>query len=232
MSRPARTTPPFAVTVDLVVLTIRDGALAVLLVTARRGPGAGRRGRSRRLRAARRGPSVSGRARELAEETGLGLSAVHLEQLASYGDPGRDPRMRVVTVAYLALAPELPAPRPAGGDAAGSADCGAGARSGPRAGVRPWPDPRGRPRTRPREARVHAAGRRVLPAGVHGRPAARRLRGRVGHHARPAELPPQGHRHPGLRHPGGRGGGRERGRPAQLYRKGSAATLYPPLLRP
>ncbi len=58
-------------------------------------------------------------ARELGEETGLnaGADAWHLEQLASYGTPDRDPRMRVVTVAYLAVCAELPALRH-GGDAA------------------------------------------------------------------------------------------------------------------
>ncbi len=39
--------------------------------------------------------------RELQEETGL--SNVFLEQLYTFGDPGRDPRERVVTVAYYAL---------------------------------------------------------------------------------------------------------------------------------
>jgi 8-oxo-dGTP diphosphatase len=39
--------------------------------------------------------------RELQEETGAQLS--HMEQLYTFGDPGRDPRGRVISVAYLAL---------------------------------------------------------------------------------------------------------------------------------
>ena len=111
--------PAVAVTVDVVALTIRDGRLHVLLVERGESPFAGWRAlpggfvRSETLDAAA--------LRELAEETGLrpgedALGQVHLEQLRSYGDPGRDPRMRVVSVAYLAFAPSLPDPR-AGGDA-------------------------------------------------------------------------------------------------------------------
>ncbi len=41
--------------------------------------------------------------RELAEETNVTREQVYLEQLYTFGDPGRDPRTRVITVAYFAL---------------------------------------------------------------------------------------------------------------------------------
>ena len=103
-----RAFPPVAVTVDLVILTVLRGQLCVLLI--RRG------GHPYRGRWALPGGFVDEREtldaaarRELAEETGLDAGA-HLEQLATYGDPDRDPRLRVVSVAYLALVPNLAGP--------------------------------------------------------------------------------------------------------------------------
>lgn len=102
--------PCVAVTVDVVLLTVRAGRLAVLLVQRRSHPFRGRW--------ALPGGFVEddedldgGARRELAEETGLllagGEEAVelgYLEQLRSYGAPGRDPRMRIVSVAYVGFA--------------------------------------------------------------------------------------------------------------------------------
>lgn len=114
---------PIAVTVDVVVLTLRAGRLHVLAVRRGGPPYAGEWALPGGFVQAGRESLDEAAARELAEETGLDAAAldrVHLEQLGSYGRPDRDPRMHVVSIAYLAFAPGLPDAR-AGGDAAGAA---------------------------------------------------------------------------------------------------------------
>jgi 8-oxo-dGTP diphosphatase len=119
---------PVAVTVDVVTLTIRDGELHVLLVQRGVPPFEGAWALPGGFIKTHRGPGgelveedlAEAAIRELSEETGPHPDRVHLEQLGTYGTPGRDPRMRVISVAYLAFAPELPDPR-AGSDARAAA---------------------------------------------------------------------------------------------------------------
>jgi len=103
------------VTVDIVIFNLREGSLQVLLV--KRGvppfegqyaiPGGFIRGDESLEEAA---------LRELHEETGV--RNVFLEQLYTFGDPKRDPRGRVITVAYYALIASDKLSLVAGADAA------------------------------------------------------------------------------------------------------------------
>lgn len=116
MTAAAPSSSRFEVAVDLVVLTVRNAALNVLVVKRGIAPHRGRL-------ALPGGFVLPGEdlpeaaVRELREETGIANVDVHIEQLATYGKPNRDPRGRVISVAYLALVPDLPEPT-AGTDAA------------------------------------------------------------------------------------------------------------------
>jgi len=88
------------VTVDIVIFTIQNGVLKVLLVKRRISPFIGQFAIPGGF--VREGENLDQAAlRELQEETGV--SDVYLEQLYSFGNPDRDPRGRVITVAYFAL---------------------------------------------------------------------------------------------------------------------------------
>jgi 8-oxo-dGTP diphosphatase len=221
--------PPFAVTVDLVVLTLTGDELCALVVRRGVSPYLGEWALPGGFVRADEDLSDAAR-RELAEETGLAPGTVHIEQLAGYGAPDRDPRMRVVTVAYLALAPDLPTPR-AGTDAAE-------ARWAP---VRSL----GREHLAFDHNRILADGVERARAKLEYSPLATafcppeftvaELR-RVYELVWDTRLDPRNfHRKvtgaEGLLEPTGRTTTRDGGRPAQLYRRGKAELLYPPMLR-
>lgn len=89
-----------SVTVDVVIFTLMDRELHVLLVQRRRWPYEGCWALPGGFIEMNESLEESAR-RELEEETGV--RDVYLEQLYTFGDPGRDPRTRVISVVYFAL---------------------------------------------------------------------------------------------------------------------------------
>ncbi|MGF7238733.1 MAG: NUDIX hydrolase [Frankia sp.] len=229
------------VTVDVVLLTLRAGRLSVLLTreddTARasdwRLPG-------RRVRPEE---DLEDAARAALEATGV-AAAGHLEQLRTYGHPGRDPERRAVSIAYLALLPNLPRPRGDGRD-------GVAARWWPVEDLTPrlGNDPAGSPDA-PALALDHdeIVGDGVerarakleyspLAAAFVDEPFTLADLRRVYEAAWGAPLDPPNFRRKVLSTSGfvvpvgARAAPRGGGRPAELYRRGEATALHPPLLR-
>jgi 8-oxo-dGTP diphosphatase len=90
------------VTVDLVIFTVSEDALKAMLVRRAEAPYSGYWSLPGGF--LRTGESLEDAAlRALKEKTGV--ENVYLEQLYTFGEPGRDPRTRVITVAYFALIP-------------------------------------------------------------------------------------------------------------------------------
>ena len=226
--------PPVAVTADVAVLTIRQGRLSVLLVQRAAHPFRGAWALPGGF--VEPGEDLDDAARrELAQEAGLADFPGHLEQLRTFGAPDRDPRMRVVSVAYLGLVPDLPAPT-AGSDAAAAHFWAA--------------EDLGRP-DGPHLAFDHAD---ILDAAVE------RARAKLEYTSLATAFVPEPFSIPDLRRvyeavwggtldasnfrrkvlatpglvtPVGEvARGPEGGRPAPLYRRGDAEALHPPMLRP
>jgi 8-oxo-dGTP diphosphatase len=224
--------PTVAVAVDLVVLTVRAERLHVLLVERGIEPHRAKLALPGGFLASEREDVDTAAARELAEETGLDAARLHLEQLGAYGAPDRDPRQRVIAIAYFAVMPDLPEPA-AGGDASA-------ARWTPVAEV-----------TRRRRALAfdHA---RILADGIE------HARRRLEHTALAAAFCPAHFTVADLRHvyeivwgehldprnfhrkvtgvadfivPTGERTTKHGGRPATLYRLGTANVLHPPIMR-
>jgi 8-oxo-dGTP diphosphatase len=216
------------VAVDLVVLTIRDGELCTLLIRRGIPPFKGRWALPGGFVHADEDLAAAA-GRELREETGVGSAAGHLEQLQTYGAPRRDPRGRVVSVAYLALLPDLPVPT-AGSDAA----------------VAHW---------RP----VHTANRLAFDHDTILHDGLERARAKLEYTSLAAAFcpteftiaelravyetvwgtvldPRNFHRKAttteGFVKATGRRRAQAAGRPAELFTRGDAEVLYPPLLRP
>jgi 8-oxo-dGTP diphosphatase len=113
---PADHLPKLTMTTDVAIFTIREERLEILLIQRGNPPFQGHWALPGGIVEEDEDLDVCAR-RELEEETGV--TGLELEQFHSFGAPGRDPRGRYVTVAYLTLVrPKRLSPK-AASDAAG-----------------------------------------------------------------------------------------------------------------
>ncbi len=228
--------PAMAVTVDLACLTIRDGRLAVLLIERGGHPFRGHWALPGGF--ARADETLEGSAhRELAEEAAMVVS--HSEQLGTYGDPGRDPRGHIVSVAYLAFGPDMADPE-AGDDAAAARfwtieDLDAGGDD-PQAGItlafdhrRIIADATERVRAKLEYTTLATAFCAETFTLVELRGVYEAAWGRPVH---PGNFRRKVLSTPGFVIPVGTTTPNGPGRPAELFRRGPATRMNPPLLRP
>lgn len=225
-----------AISVELVVLTIGsrtspNDTLCALLVQRLHAPFRGRWALPGGFVSSEESLSAAA-VRALREETGIRTDRVHLEQLATYGEPGRDPRGRVVSTSYLALVPNLPAPS-AGAEVSAAAIWSVDQMLADRG------------RLAFDHHRVLADGVDRARAKLEHTPLATAFCGReftVADLRRVYEVvwgttmdPRNFHRKvtstPGFVEPTGGTTTRDGGRPARLYRAGAARSLDPPMLR-
>ncbi len=220
--------PIFSVTVDVVCLTVRDGTFQVLLVERGEEPFVGRLAFPGGFVGIDEELAVAAQ-RELEEETGIEAPRF-LDQLRTYGAPGRDPRGRTVTIAHLAIAPDL-------GEAVGGSDAAAADWHA----VVPLLEDPGQLAFDHAEILVDAVER--ARSRLEWTPLAVDF---VGEEFTIAELrhvyeviwgieldPANFHRKvtraQGFVEETGRNADNSRGRPAQLYRRGGAERIHPPL---
>lgn len=106
--------PSAVVSVDVVILTVRSGRLHVLLVERREDP----QWHRWELPGCRKSAdeSLAACGDRAIERLGVSPDIGHVEQLGTYGDPGRDPRGHAVSVAYLAFVPQVTLPDDAATD--------------------------------------------------------------------------------------------------------------------